>query len=70
MKLGLSQPQGALEVAVIQTGLLENTVKFTELCAPPKDVMNPDMFSGLASLTSLVLPQQVKSRNGGYLYGC
>ncbi|CAL8333258.1 unnamed protein product [Arctogadus glacialis] len=41
------------KLEVIQTALLEKMVKFTVLSAPPQEVMNPDMFSGLSSL---VLP--------------
>ena len=35
------QPQIALEAVVIQTELLQKTVKFTELCTAPNGLMNP-----------------------------
>ena len=32
-----------MEAEIIWMYFLEKSVKFTELCAPPDDVMNPDM---------------------------
>ena len=53
-----------LELVVIQTELLEETVKFTQLLASPEDFMNPDMTAG-GFPAFLGLVQQVQCSNGG-----
>lgn len=39
--------------------------KFTELCAPPDDVTNPDT-TAFGFPTFLGLPEQIQSSNSGY----